>query len=311
MEIIHSLKRLVTLQKNGCVATIGNFDGVHLGHQAVFTELSKQAEKFNVPSVVITFEPQPQEFFAKNKSPARLTKLREKIAVLSKLPIDYLLYLTFNQLIANLKAKDFIQKILLENLNIRHLIVGDDFHFGENREGNFTTLQMAGKKFNFTVADTLTLNLNNERISSTRIRQALNKGNLNLATKLLGRSYSMCGRIAHGNKIGRTIGFPTANVYLNRLKSPLNGVFAVYMHRLKKNPIAGIANLGTRPTLDKDKKSLLLEVHLFDFDENIYGHYVEVQFIKKLRSEQKFASFDDLKTQIKQDIKQARTCLVI
>jgi riboflavin kinase/FMN adenylyltransferase len=304
MEFIRDLSQLRP-HHHGCVTTIGNFDGVHLGHQAVLKQLATKAETLKLPTVVIIFEPQPQEFFA--QAPPRLTRLREKLIVMRRYGIDKVLCLHFNNKLAALSAEAFIQKILIDGLGVQHLVIGDDFSFGKKRQGNFTMLQQAGKQNGFTVESQHTFNLGNERVSSTRVRKALMQGELNTAQQLLGRPYSMCGRVRHGQKMGRTIGFPTANIYLHREVSPLNGVFAVTLHGVTKQPLAGVANLGTRPTLDGER--FLLEVHLFDFDKTIYGHYVEVEFIRKIRNEQKFASFDALKAQIKKDVESAKAIL--
>ena len=288
----------------GCVATIGNFDGVHLGHQTVLQQLVTKAKALQLPTVVITFEPQPQEFLVPDKAPARLTRLREKIMVMRHHQIDRILGLRFNSQFADLSASDFIDQILVKGLGIQHLVVGDDFRFGKQRQGNFTLLQKAGQQHGFTVESQQTFILDNKRVSSTGVRQALMQGDLYNAKTLLGRPYTLWGRIRYGQQMGRQIGFPTANILLHRQISPLTGVFAVLVHGLKDNPLAGVANLGTRPTVDDHQ--LLLEVHLFDFDKSIYGHGVEVEFVQKLRDEQRFASFEALKQQITLDVQKAK-----
>lgn len=303
MEFIRNFSQLRP-RHHGCVATIGNFDGVHLGHQAVLKQLATKAKVLQLPTVVIIFEPQPQEFFAKAPPPPRLTRLREKLMAMRRYGVDKVFCLHFNKKLASLPADDFIQEILVDGLGVKHLVVGDDFRFGQKRQGNFTMLQQVGKQKGFTVESQHTFILGNERVSSTRVRQALMQGDLNTARQLLGRPYSMFGRVRHGQKMGRTIGFPTANIYLHRQVSPLNGVFAVTLHGVTEKPLAGVANLGTRPTVDGER--FLLEVHLFDFDKSIYGHYVEVEFVRKIRDERHFASFDALKAQIKNDVKSAK-----
>ncbi len=304
MEFIRNLSQLRP-RHHGCVATIGNFDGVHLGHQAVLQQLATKAKTLQLPTVVIIFEPQPQEFFA--KAPARLTRLREKLMAMRHYGVDKVFCLHFNKKLATLSAEAFIQEILIDGLGVQHLVVGDDFSFGQKRQGNFTMLQQAGKYNGFTVESQHTFILGNERVSSTRVRQALIQGDLSTARQLLGRPYSMFGRVRHGQKMGRTIGFPTANIFIHREVSPLNGVFAVTLHGVTEKPLAGVANLGTRPTVDGER--FLLEVHLFDFDKTIYGHYVEVEFVRKIRDEQHFASFDALKAQIKNDVESAKAIL--
>jgi riboflavin kinase/FMN adenylyltransferase len=306
MELIRSLTQLREYHR-GCVASIGNFDGVHKGHQVIFDKLKEKAHALDVPVVIISFEPQPLEFFQGAKAPARLTRLREKKLAMDNLGIKRLLCLRFNKHLVNMPANEFIRRILIDGLAIKSLIVGDDFRFGYQRQGDFHTLQEAGRQFDFDVSDTPTVLYDGERISSTRIRSALQQGELDLAENLLGRRYALSGRIAHGFKRGRTIGFPTANVHLHRQASPVSGVFAVYMHGLEEKPLPGVANLGFRPTLDGTFP--LLEVHLFDFSDDIYGRYVEVEFIKKLRAEQKFDSFDALKAQIHRDAETARQLL--
>ncbi len=291
----------------GCVATIGNFDGVHLGHQAVIGQLTEKAAELELPATVITFEPQPQEYFAHSQVPARLTKFREKLIALRRFALDYLLCLRFNQRLAHWSAAEFIQRVLVDGLAVRYLVVGDDFRFGYRRQGDFDTLVQAGRQHGFKVVNMHTFDIDGERVSSTRIREALARGDLAQAEKLLGRGFRLSGRVAHGDKRGRTIGFPTANVFLHRRQSPLAGVFAVEMFGLDREPVPGVANLGTRPTVDGSRP--LLEVHLFDFEQDIYGRHVQVEFVKKLRDEKRFDSFEQLKRQIFQDVEQARACL--
>lgn len=289
------------LPKNasGCVATIGNFDGVHLGHQAVLSQLAMKGDTLNLPAVVITFEPQPNEFFAPKQAPARLTRFREKVETLRCYSIQQLCVLRFDKQLAEMSADQFIQRLLVDGLNVRYLVVGDDFRFGKGREGDFRRLQQAGEKFGFEVVNMHTFQLAESRVSSTRIRRALNAGDLKLAETLLGRPYRMSGRVAHGDKRGRTIGFPTANIHLHRKNSPVNGVFAIQMFGIKGEPVKGVANVGVRPTVDG--KKAVLEVHLFDFSADIYGQHVQVHFLYKVRDEQRFNSLEELKLQIEKD----------
>jgi len=288
----------------GCVATIGNFDGVHLGHQAVLTQLAMKGDTLGLPAVVITFEPQASEFFAPDKAPARLSRFREKVETLRCYSIQQLCVLRFNEKLAQMTAEQFIQQLIVDGLNIKYLVVGDDFKFGKDRKGDFTMLQVAGKKHGFQVVNMYTFSVDNVRVSSTRIRQALKAGNLMQAEKLLGRPYRMSGRVSHGDKRGRTMGFPTANIHLHRRQVPLNGVYAVQLFGVDGEPIQGVANVGVRPTVGADKA--LLEVHLFDFDREIYGQHVQVHFLQKIRDEQKFSDLDALIKQIKQDSEQAK-----
>ncbi len=305
MELIRGIHNLRPRHR-GCVATIGNFDGVHLGHQAVLGQLAEKAEEFGLPAVVITFEPQPQEYFSHGEIPPRLTRFREKLRALRRFAVDRVLALQFNQSLAGLSADEFIQQVLLDGLDIRYLVVGDDFRFGKGRGGDFAMLQQAGVKHGFDVVNMHTFSLEDERVSSTRIREALQRGELAPAEQMLGRAYRMCGRVAHGNKLGRTIGFPTANIFLHRKKTPVDGVFAVEMFGIDGEPVAGVANVGTRPTVDESGTRSLLEVHLFDFDADIYGRYVHVDFLHRIREERRFDSFDALKAQILKDADEAR-----
>jgi riboflavin kinase/FMN adenylyltransferase len=226
------------------------------------------------------------------------------------LPVDNLLIVNFNQRFSDLDPAYFIQEILVERLNVRYLVVGDDFHFGKARRGNFALLQEAGHKFNFKVIDTASYSVKGSRVSSTLIRDALNEGDLATAESMLGRNYSVCGRVVHGEKLGRKIGFPTANIQMQRKNTPIQGVFAVSMTGIGEQPIFGVANVGTKPTVNGGAK-VLLETHLFNFDQDIYGKYVEVHFKHKIRSEMRFQSVDDLKRQIQLDTAQAKTLMQI
>ena len=302
-KIIRGFYNLPSSPK-GSVATIGNFDGVHLGHQAVLTQLAMKGEMLGLPAVVITFEPQPNEFFSPEKAPARLSRFREKVEMLRCYSIQQLCVLRFNQKLAQMSAQDFINKLIVNGLNIKYLVVGDDFKFGKDRQGDFAMLQKAGKEHGFQVVNMHTFSVESKRVSSTRIRQALLAGDLDAAEQLLGRPYRMSGRVAHGDKRGRTMGFPTANIHLHRCNVPLSGVYAVQLFGVDGEPVIGVANVGVRPTIGDDKA--LLEVHLFDFNEDIYGKHVQVHFMKKIRAEQRFNNLDALIVQIKQDCQQAR-----
>ena len=303
MELVRGLHNLRP-EHRGCAATIGSFDGIHLGHQAVLTQLAVQGRERQLPVTLITFEPQPREYFMPEEAPPRLTRFREKLEVLRHCGIDRVVCLRFNAYLASLTADEFIQRVMLDGLAVKYLVVGDDFRFGKGRIGDYALLQQAGKTHGFPVATMQTFNIGNHRVSSTRIRVALNEGDFNSAEALLGRPYWMSGRVAHGDKRGRTIGFPTANIFLHRNAVPVNGVFAVEMRGIDNRPIPGVANVGTRPTVDGSRA--LLEVHLFDFNREIYGRHVQVSFLKKLRSERKFESFELLKRQIERDAEQAR-----
>ena len=303
MELIRGLHNLKAKHR-GCVATIGNFDGVHVGHQAVLRQLMTKARELSLPAVVITFEPQPQEFFRPQLAPARLTRLREKLQALQPLDVDRVLCLNFNQHLADFSAEEFVQHLLIDGLEVRYLVVGDDFRFGKGRTGDFAYLSEAGSRYGFQIANTHSYTVDGQRVSSTLIRKALAEGELTAVAKLLGRPYSMCGRVAHGDKRGRTIGFPTANIYVHRHNTPIWGVYAVQMHGVASRPVNGVANIGTRPTVGGTKT--LLEVHLFEFDRDIYGNHVAVNFLKKIRDEKRFESFEALKQQIHKDAADAR-----
>ncbi|PCJ31103.1 MAG: bifunctional riboflavin kinase/FMN adenylyltransferase [Gammaproteobacteria bacterium] len=302
-KIIRGFHNLPT-KSQGCVATIGNFDGVHLGHQSVLTQLAMKGNELSLPVIAITFEPQPNEFFAPEKAPARLSRFREKVEMLRCYSVQQLCVLRFNKQLAQMTADDFIQKLIIDGLAIKYLVVGDDFKFGKNRQGDFALLQQAGEQHGFQVVNMQTFSVDNIRVSSTRIRDALKQGDLMLAEKLLGRPYRMSGRVAHGDKRGRTMGFPTANIHLHRRKVPLSGVYAVQLFGVQGEPIQGVANVGVRPTFGV--KKALLEVHLFDFNRDIYGEHVQVHFLHKLRDEKKFSHLDALIEQIAIDSQQAK-----
>ena len=300
MHLIRGLSHLEPF-KNGCVLTIGNFDGLHLGHREVIKKLVERGETLDLPVVIMTFEPQPLEYFLGDNSPSRLMCLREKVIEFAKLPVDNLVIVRFNRYFANCDAEQFIDDILIDKLNVKHLVIGDDFHFGKARRGNFAMLKEKGRLYGFSVEDTGSYQLAGLRISSTLIRDALGDGDLAQAEKLLGRCYSVCGRVAHGDKRGRTIGYPTANIRMFRKNTPVNGVFAVTMTGIDGFEFEGVANVGTRPTVDGGSK-VILETHLFDFDKEIYGRYVEVHFKQKIRDEFRFQSLKELKDQIEKDV---------
>jgi len=307
MRLIRGLEQLQPM-KQGCVLTIGNFDGVHLGHRAVIQNLAQQGQAFGLPVVVMVFEPQPLEYFLRDNAPSRLTRLKEKVTHFQKLPIDDLLIVRFNQALADSDPKFFIDEILVNRLNVKFLVVGDDFHFGKARRGNFAMLKERGKIYGFHVQDTSSFEINEHRVSSTLIRDALDAGDLASAEKFLGRPYSVCGAVVHGDKRGRSIGFPTANIELQRENAPIQGVFAVTMTGIDDSVCTGVANVGTRPTFDGGSKAIL-EVHLFNFDQDIYGQEVEVHFKEKIRDEVRFQSLSELQQQIQKDVASAQQIL--
>lgn len=307
MRLIRGLSHLKPLE-NGCVLTIGNFDGLHLGHRAVIKKLAERSKALGLPVIVMIFEPQPLEYFLGENAPSRLMRLREKVIQFSTLPVDDLLIVRFNQYFADCDAEQFIEDVLVKKLNIKHLVVGDDFHFGKARRGTMQMLKDKGKLFGFDVEDTGSFQVSGLRVSSTLIRDALGNGDLALAEKLLGCCYSVCGRVEHGDKRGRTIGYPTANIQMFRKNTPVSGVFAVTMTGIDGHEFEGVANVGTRPTFDGGSK-VILEVHLFDFKKEIYGRYVEVHFKQKIRDEMRFQSLDELKGQIIKDVAEAKDAL--
>ncbi|WP_221800152.1 bifunctional riboflavin kinase/FAD synthetase [Oceanobacter mangrovi] len=290
----------------GCAATIGNFDGLHLGHQAILQALHRVADSHQLPTLVMIFEPQPKEFFAIDKAPARLANLREKLIDLDADHVDYVLCLPFNQALRSMSAADFIQQVLVQTLGVRHLIVGDDFRFGCDRSGDYQALAAAGQQFGFDVEDSSTYLVAGQRVSSTRVRSELQANNLAEVEKLLGHKYRMSGRVGYGRQLGRTIDTPTANVMLKRHLLPLQGVFAVEV--LDENTgqrFEGVANVGNKPSITEVPEPSL-EVHLFDFTGNLYGHHLTVTFCHKIRDEKKFNGLDELKQAIACDKNTAR-----
>lgn len=304
MQLIRGLHNLKS-EDRGCVATIGNFDGVHLGHQAIIGQLAEKGAELQLPVTVIIFEPQPPEYFlSADKVPARLTRLREKIQALRRYSVDRVLCLRFGERLAKMAPDDFIRNILIDGLGVRYLVVGDDFRFGARRAGDIALLRKAGDAHGFQTVPMRTVSIDGERVSSTRIRAALAGGDLATAEKLLGRPYRMCGRVAHGSKLGRTIGIPTANVQLHRVATPVKGIYVVEVFGLHHEPVAGVASVGTRPTVGG--KHMLLEIHLFEFSREIYGHYININFLHKLRDERLFASIGEMKDCIQRDIDAAQ-----
>ncbi|MBV8043801.1 bifunctional riboflavin kinase/FAD synthetase [Pluralibacter sp.] len=289
---------------HGCVLTIGNFDGVHRGHQALLQRLHVEGRERGLPVVVMIFEPQPLELFAVDKAPARLTRLREKLRYLAESGVDYVLCVRFDRRFAAFTAQAFIGELLVKRLGVQYLAIGDDFRFGAGREGDFLLLQKAGAEFGFDVTSTQTFCEGGMRISSTAIRQALANDDLGLAQTLLGHPFTISGRVVHGDELGRTIGFPTANLPLRRQVSPVKGVYAVEVTGLGDTPLPGVANIGTRPTVAGVRQQL--EVHLLDVVMDLYGRHIDVILRKKIRNEQRFASLDELKAQIARDELTAR-----
>ncbi len=306
---LHNLPRFRTDFARGCALTIGNFDGVHCGHQQVLQQLKQRSDAAGLPSVVMVFEPLPMEFFAPDKAPVRLMNLREKVQAFKCTGIDYVLVCRFNQQFAQMTAEDFIRQVLIDGLNVKQLVVGDDFHFGRQRQGNFETLQAAGEQFGFEVSAMPSFTVEAERVSSTLIRQALAQlpPDLQRAKKLLCHPFSFHGRVIHGKKLGRQIGFRTLNLNPKRLQMPVQGVFAVTVAGIAQRPWEGVANIGVRPTVNGLQPSI--EVHLFNWQKEIYGAHVEVFLQHFIRPEMKFENLEALVTQIQQDVTEAKKFL--
>ena len=302
MEVVVGLHNLKPRHR-GCVLTIGSFDGVHRGHRKLLEHLVEKSRELAAPSMVLTFEPTPREFFRGGVVPARLTRFREKISLLCKTELDRVLCLPFNERTANTPASWVIDELLANRLGVRYVVVGDDFRFGKGAEGDFAMLERAGGRLGFGVGRMETFTDEGERISSTRVREALWQGELDLAEQLLGHPYFMMGRVVYGRQLGRQLGVPTANIRLQRYRTPLEGVFAVTVAGLDR-PYEGIANVGVRPTVDG--KEPLLEVHIFDFSGDIYGALLTVEFKHKVRSERTFDGLEALKSQIARDIAHTR-----
>ncbi len=277
---IHSLRK----SDSACVATIGNFDGLHLGHRKIIEHLKDKSEALNLPLTLISFEPLPSEYFMPTP-PARIYPMRDKVRLLSNMGVDNYLCLKFNATFANLSPETFINSILLKNIGVKYLAVGDDFRFGHKREGDFQLLKKVGKAAGMEVVDTLTCIKNNERVSSTRIRQFLGAGEISSANELLGQPYQLSGRVRHGDKRGRTIGFPTLNMKVLEHIAAARGVYAVKVHGLSDKPLNGVANLGNRPTVSGSENRL--ETHLFDFDNDVYSKHIGVELVEFLRAEKK------------------------
>ncbi len=287
------------------VLTIGNFDGVHLGHRALLARLKETAAREKLLSTVLTFEPHPREFFAPESAPARLSTLREKLELIADEGVALAYVCHFNARFAALSAEEFIERILVDSLRVKHLTIGDDFCFGAGRRGNFAMLRQAGEHHGFQVEAMDSVTLEGERASSSAVRAALAAGDMDHAARLLGRTYSIDGRVVHGDKMGRHLGFATANIRIKHFKPPLMGVFAVEVHGLTGGPHKGVANLGIRPSVNKAPRPIL-EVHLFDFSTDIYGAHLNVRFLNKLRNEVHFPNFEALKAQIANDVETAR-----
>jgi riboflavin kinase/FMN adenylyltransferase len=306
MQIFRGVPR--PAQRLPCALTVGNFDGVHRGHQALLARVTAAARARGLVSAVMTFEPHPREFFAPQAAPMRISNLRDKLGALQAAGIDRVFIQHFNRRFAQLSAVDFIERILLTGCDVRWLLVGDDFRFGAKRAGDNALLQRYAREERFELEQMPTFDDGGERISSTAVRTALAAGDLTRAERLLGRPYSISGRVLHGRKLGRSMGFPTLNLRIAHAHPAVHGIFAVRVHGIGRERRRGVASIGLRPTVDQQGR-WLLEVHLFDFTSEIYGELVNVEFVKKLREEQKYETLDALAAAIRRDAEQARAVL--
>jgi riboflavin kinase/FMN adenylyltransferase len=306
MELIRGLNGLNDRQR-GSVVTIGTFDGMHLGHQALLARLKDHGARLGRPAMVLTFEPMPREFLqAAGQAPARLTSCRERWRILERLGCGYLWLLRFGPVLRNLSGQAFAQ-LLAGELRTPLIVVGHDFRFGRNGEASAAMLSAAGERLGFAVDVLPPVTVDGERVSSSGVREALARADFERVRRWLGRPYSMTGRVVAGNRLGRTLGFPTANLQIERRRAPLQGIFAVRVHGAGEGPLPGVASLGTRPTVDGGHT--LLEAHVFDFSGDLYGREIEVEFVAKLREEERFASLEALVAQMHQDAAQARQIL--
>ncbi|MEZ5564464.1 MAG: bifunctional riboflavin kinase/FAD synthetase [Gammaproteobacteria bacterium] len=307
MRVFRRPRPTVPAVPSGCVATIGVFDGVHLGHQRILERVLAVSVQQAVPSLVFSFEPTPQEAMNPSNPPARLMRLREKVLVLDAAGLDYLYCPPFEGALQSLSPEEFIEHVLVQRLGVRHLVVGDDFRFARRRAGTYAHLEAGGRQFGFGVEAVGGVTLAGQRVSSTAVRQALAAGDLERAQSLLGRPYRMVGRVSRGRQLGRKLGFPTANMRLDRRVSPVSGIFAVRIHGIDKVPRDAVASVGTRPTVGGVEP--LLEVYVFDFNGDLYGRQVAVDFVARLRDEARFDDLDALRGQMERDAAKAREIL--
>ena len=293
----------------GSVVCIGAFDGLHRGHQALLAQAKRKADALGLDLAVVSFEPLPREYFSKDNPPPRLMRAAQKFRRLRQLGAHAVGLLRFNQGLANTEAQAFIEQLLVGRLNARYVLVGPDFYFGKNRQGDLTLLQAVGHLYGFQAEAVTPVFENDERISSSHIRRFLQAGNMDAAAVMLGSAYAIEGKVIRGKQLGRTLGYPTANIRLQGKKPALMGIYATWIHGVGKRPYAGVSSLGTRPTVQGVEP--LLEAHLFDFDGDLYGQTIRVEFIKKLRDEVKFDGLQALIVQMDEDARQARAVLAL
>ncbi|MBP6682383.1 MAG: bifunctional riboflavin kinase/FAD synthetase [Halioglobus sp.] len=307
MELIRGLHNMRPRHR-GCVLTIGAFDGVHLGHQAVIMHLLDKSRELGVPSLVIVFEPLPREYFSPLEAPARIMSFREKFFAMRDLGVDRLLRVQFKESLRAMSAQQFLDDIFVAGLGVRYVVLGDDFRFGNDRQGDLEFIRQQGPRHGYEARPTPTFSIDGERVSSTRIREALEAADFAAAQRLLGRPYSISGKVVYGRQLGQSLGVPTANLQLDRLRAPLAGVYVVEVSGAGLAGAAGVANVGVRPTVE-DSIRANLEVHLLDREVALYGQHIEVTFRHRLRAEQKFGSVDELRENIARDIGNARAWL--
>lgn len=306
IEVVRGLHNLRD-EHRGCVATIGNYDGVHRGHQQMIAAVCRRARAARLPATLVTFEPLPREFFLGQRAPARLMRTREKLEALAWFGIDRVVVLRFDEALRGMGAQEFEDALLADRLGVRHMVVGDDFHYARHREGTLGTLRSAGARHDFTVEQVPSFTVEGQRVSSSLVREALGRGDMDRAAALLGRPYRMSGRVRVGARLGRTLGYPTANLALHRQVVPLWGILAVRVSGAELVDHPAVVSLGTRPTVNGVDP--LLEVHLFDYDSDLYGRYLTVDFVRWLRAERRFGSLDALVEQMHRDAAQARQAL--
>ncbi|HEX5788567.1 MAG TPA: bifunctional riboflavin kinase/FAD synthetase [Woeseiaceae bacterium] len=308
MRLVRHIRDLPHVRlREGSVVTIGSFDGLHRGHEALLEQVFAAAALDGLPSVVMSFEPTPREFFQAERPPARLMRFREKLDALAAHRVDLFYCPRFSAAMRSIRAVDFVRRILVHGLNARTLVIGDDFHFARQREGDAAFLGRLAPVLGFSLVQVPSIVIDGERVSSTAVREACEAGDMQRAERLLGRPYRMSGRVVRGASLGRRLGFPTANVDLRRRQSAVEGIFAVRVHGIAATPLSGVASVGSRPTFDGTKP--LLEVHLFDYEGDLYGKYIHVDFIARLRGQEKYADVADLVAQMHVDADNARSAL--
>jgi riboflavin kinase/FMN adenylyltransferase len=306
MELVRGLHN-ISQRHRGCVLTVGNYDGVHLGHQQMIGVLKARAAQLRSAATVLVFEPSSKEFIDPDGAPPRLTRWREKFLALAAQGVERLVTLRFDECMRAMTPRSFVDELIVERLGTRHMVVGDDFRYGSNAGGTIESLRAAGQEHGFGVEQIAPFCFDGVRVSSTAVRERLVLADYPGAARLLGRPYRMLGRVVHGRRLGRALGFPTANLRLMRRKPPVWGISAVWVHGIDSRPLPGVASLGTRPTVNGVEP--LLEAHVFDFSGDLYGRPIEVEFVAKLRDEVKFESLDAMMVQMKIDGARARDLL--